>query len=51
MHFFRSREEANEWVKGREAVVALSLGEAFELAQVHWVERLRQAETRGSNLS
>jgi hypothetical protein len=37
MHFFRSREEANEWV-------ALSLGEAFELAQVHWVERLRQAE-------
>jgi hypothetical protein len=39
MHFFRAREAADEWVKGREAVVALSLEEAFELAQVHWVER------------
>jgi hypothetical protein len=44
MHFFRSREEAGKWVEGREAVVALSLGEAFELAQVHWVKRLRQVE-------
>jgi hypothetical protein len=44
MHFFRSREEAGRWVEGRDAVVALSLREAFELAQVHWVERVRQAE-------
>ena len=47
MHFFRSREDANEWVRGRDAVVALSLAEAFELAQVHWVERVRQAEICG----
>ena len=32
-------EAADEWVKGREAVVALSLEDAFALAQVHWVER------------
>ena len=43
MHFFRAREAAAEWVKTREAVVALSLDDAFELANVHWVERARQA--------
>ena len=41
MHFFRAREAADEWVKRREGVVALSLDDAFELAQVHWVARTR----------
>ena len=44
MHFFRAREAAEEWVEGREAVVALSLDEAFELAQVLWVDRSKRAE-------
>lgn len=43
MHFFRAREAADDWVEQREGVVALSLDEAFELAQVHWVERARRA--------
>ena len=43
MHFFRAREAAEDWVSGREAVVALSLADAFELAQVQWVERWKQA--------
>jgi len=43
MHFFRAREAADDWVGQREGVVALSLDEAFELAQVHWVERARRA--------
>jgi hypothetical protein len=30
-------------VQTREAVVALSLEDAFELAQVHWVERSKRA--------
>lgn len=42
MHFFHAREAAEEWVSGREAVVALSLDDAFELAQVHWVERSKR---------
>jgi hypothetical protein len=42
MHFFRAREAADEWVKEREAVVAVSLEDAFELAQVHWVARARR---------
>ena len=44
MHFFRAREAAEEWVSGREAVDALSLDDAFELAQVRWVEPSRRAE-------
>ena len=44
MHFFRAREAAAKWVKGRESIVALSLEDAFELAQEHWVKRLRGAE-------
>ena len=44
MHFFRAREAAEEWVSGREAVVALSLDDAFELARVNWVERSIRAE-------
>ncbi len=43
MHFFRAREAAEKWVAGREAVVAMSLEDAFELAQKHWVERARRA--------
>jgi len=42
MHFFRVREAADEWVKGRDAVVALSLDDAFELAREHWVVRARR---------
>ena len=41
MHFFHAREAADDWVQGREAVVALSLDDAFELAQVNWVRRGR----------
>jgi hypothetical protein len=40
MHFFRAREAAQDWVRGRAAVVALSLEDAFELAQAHWVRRV-----------
>lgn len=43
MHFFPARAAADEWVVGREDVVALSLGDAFELAQEHWAERARRA--------
>ncbi len=45
MHFFRAREAAEEWVSGREAVVALSLEDAFELAQMIWVEPSKRAES------
>lgn len=47
MHFFRSREDAAGWVEGRDGVVILTIPEASELAQWHWVERQRGAETRG----
>ena len=43
MHFFRSREDAETWVRGREGIVILSVREADELAQWHWVERQRRA--------
>ncbi len=46
MHFFRAREVAEEWAEGRSGLVILSLREADELAQVHWVERSRAAATR-----
>ena len=46
MHFFRSREDANHWAAGREGVAVLSIGEGVELAQEHWVERLRRAAGR-----
>ena len=48
MHFFRAREAADEWVAGREAVAALSLEDAFELARAHWVERARAAAARAA---
>jgi hypothetical protein len=44
MHFFRSREDAATWLQGREGVTILSISEADELAQWHWVERQRLAE-------
>jgi hypothetical protein len=43
MHFFRSREDAESWLIGREGVAILSVAEGSELAQVHWVERTRRA--------
>ena len=43
MHFFRTREVADEWTGERTGVVALSLDEAWQLARVHWVERARRA--------
>jgi hypothetical protein len=45
MHFFRAREAADDWVNGREDVVALDLEEAFELAQTHWVDRSRKTKS------
>ena len=41
MHFFRSREDADGWAAGREGLTILSVAEGDELAQAHWVERLR----------
>jgi len=38
MHFFRSREDAEGWAAGREAIAILSIEAGDELAQVHWVE-------------
>jgi hypothetical protein len=46
MHFFRARAAAEEWAQGRSGVVILSLSEADELAQTHWVERQRAALER-----
>ncbi len=43
MHFFRSREDAESWASVREAIAILSVEEADELAQEHWVERHRRA--------
>jgi hypothetical protein len=43
MHFFRSREDAESWATGRDAVVVLSIEEGAELAQWHWVERYHRA--------
>ena len=43
MHFFRAREAAEEWALGRAGVTLLSVTEADELAQDHWVERMRGA--------
>jgi len=51
MHFFHAREAAEQWTAGRDALVALSLDEAFELAQAHWVERARRGEQYRSSAS
>ena len=48
--FFVS-ELAARWVVGREVVVVLSLEDAFELAQGHWVERSRRAGIRAPEAS
>ena len=42
MHFFRSREDADQWVDGRADVVILTIAEGSVLAQEHWVERQTQ---------
>ena len=49
MHFFRARAAAEEWAEGRRGVVILSIGEADELAQAHWVERKRAADERADH--
>ncbi len=46
MHFFRARAAAEEWVAGRAGLAILSIREADELAQAHWVERAQSAATR-----
>ena len=43
MYFFRSREDADVWAEGRGGVAIFSIAEGDELAQQHWVERLRRA--------
>jgi len=45
MNFFGDRETAEEWVKERSAVIALSLEDAFELALAHWVDRIKRAKS------
>ncbi len=45
MHFFRSREDADGWAAGRDGIAILSIAEGDELAQEHWVERLRRASS------
>ena len=47
MHFFRAREVADDWASERPGVVALTLDEAWELARVHWVARVRRACLHG----
>jgi hypothetical protein len=49
MHFFRAREAAEEWAEGRSGVTILSIREADELAQAHWVERRRSAAKRAAH--
>ncbi len=49
MHFFRAREAAEEWAEGRSGVAILSIREADELAQAHWVERTRLAGKRAAH--
>ena len=49
MHFFRAREAAEEWAEGRSGVTILSIREADELAQAHWVERTRSAAKRAAH--
>ena len=46
MHFFRSREDAAAWMQEREGIAILTITEADELAQWHWVERQRGAAAR-----
>ena len=46
MHFFRAREATEAWAEGRTGIAILSIGEADELAQTHWVERTRAAAER-----
>ncbi len=48
MHFFRAREAAEAWAEGRSGIAILSIAEADELAQTHWVERTRAAAKRAS---
>ncbi len=48
MHFFRAREAAEDWAEGRTGVAILSIREADELAQAHWVERTRAAVRRAA---
>ncbi len=49
MHFFRARKAAEEWAEGRSGVAILSIPEADELAQAHWVERTRSAAKRAAH--
>ena len=46
MHFFRARAAAAEWAEAHSGVAILSVREADELAQTHWVERKRAAAKR-----
>ncbi len=46
MHFFRARAAAEQWAEGRSALAILSIEEADQLAQAHWVERMRAATKR-----
>ena len=46
MHFFRAREAAEEWAEGHSGIAILSIREADEFAQAHWVERARSAAKR-----
>ncbi len=46
MHFFRSREDADQWAEGRAGIVILTIAEGDALAQHHWVGR-QQAGSSG----
>jgi len=45
MHFFRSREDADSWLAGRDAIAILEIEQGCELAQEQWVQRDRQARS------
>ncbi len=51
MHFFSARAAAEEWAEGRSGLAILSIKEADELAQAHWVERKRAAAKRAGHQS
>ena len=46
MHFFRAREAADEWKRGRKGVAILTLEEGYQLALARWIDPKRAAEAR-----
>ncbi|MCI0438954.1 MAG: alkylmercury lyase [Chloroflexi bacterium] len=43
VYFFASRQEAEEWIAGRESIEVLTVDEAFELGRLAWASVLERA--------